>query len=65
VTSNAGSGIFVVSLDSGAVQPVLPNESSSATYVEPGYLLYLHGDSLMEVVASRFQQVRTRLSLNF
>ena len=51
VTSNAGSGIFVVSLDSGTVQPVLPNESSSATYVEPGYLLYLHGDRLM---AQRF-----------
>lgn len=47
VTSNAGSGIFVVSLDSGAVQPVLPNESSPARYVEPGYLLYLHGDRLM------------------
>ena len=48
VTSNAASGgIFVVSLDTGAVQHVLPNESSPASYVEPGYLLYLHGDGLM------------------
>jgi len=47
VMSNSGSGIFVISLDSGTVQPILPNESSPAIYVEPGYLLYLHGDSLM------------------
>jgi eukaryotic-like serine/threonine-protein kinase len=48
VTSNAASGgIFVVSLDTGAVRSVLPNESSPAIYVEPGYLMYLHGDSLM------------------
>lgn len=48
VTSNAASGgIFVVSLDTGAVQSVLSNESSPASYVEPGYLLYLHGDGLI------------------
>src|SRR5262249_25771002 len=48
VTSNAGSGgIFVVSIDTGAVQPILPNESSPASFTEPRYLLYLHGDSLM------------------
>ena len=47
VTSNDGSGIFVVSLDTGAVQLVVPNEYSAATYVDPGYLLYLHGDNLV------------------
>jgi Tol biopolymer transport system component len=48
VMSNAASGgIFVVSLDTGAVRSVLPNESTPASYVEPGYLMYLHGDGLM------------------
>ena len=59
VTSNAGSGIFVVSLDSGAVQSILPNESSPAVYVEPGYLLYLHADNL---VARRFDVKKLRVT---
>jgi len=47
-TSNeAAGGIFVASLDTGEVHPVLPDESSPARYAEPGYLLFLHGDSLM------------------
>jgi hypothetical protein len=29
------------------MQPVLPSESSPAQYAEPGYVLFLHGDSLM------------------
>jgi eukaryotic-like serine/threonine-protein kinase len=48
VTSNAASGgIFVVAVDTGEVQPVLPSESSPAQYAEPGYLMFLQGDSLM------------------
>ena len=47
VTANDGSGIFVVSLDTGAVQLVVPNENSGANYVDPGYLLYLRGDNLV------------------
>jgi Tol biopolymer transport system component len=62
VTSYSGSGgIFVVSIDTGAVQPVLPNESSLASYAEPGYLLYLHGDSLM---AQRFDLRNLRVNGN-
>ena len=60
VTSNAGSGgIFVVSIDTGAVQPILPNESSPASFAEPRYLLYLHGDSLM---AQRFDPRKLRVT---
>jgi Tol biopolymer transport system component len=48
VTSNSGSGgIFLVSIDSGEVQPLLPAESSPAQFAEPGYILFLRGDSLM------------------
>lgn len=47
VTANDGSGIFVVSLDTGAVQLVAPNVSSGSSYVDPGYLLYMRGDNLV------------------
>jgi Tol biopolymer transport system component len=46
VTANTTGGIFVVDRDTGQVQPVLPSESL-AQYAEPGYLLFLHGASLM------------------
>ena len=48
VSSYAGAGgIFVVSLDTGEVQPVLPNEPGPAQYAEPGYILFPRGDNLM------------------
>ncbi len=48
VTSNAGSGgIFAVSLATGEVQPVLAGENSPAQYVEPGYLLFARGGTLL------------------
>ena len=48
VTSNDGSGgIFAVSLATGQVQLVLPNENGPAQYVEPGYLLFLRGGILL------------------
>jgi Tol biopolymer transport system component len=46
VTANSSGGIFVVDRITGKVQPVLPDESL-ALYAEPGYLLFLHGSSLM------------------
>jgi eukaryotic-like serine/threonine-protein kinase len=46
VTANSAEGIFVVARDTGGVQSVLPNESL-AQYAEPGYLLFLHGSTLM------------------
>jgi eukaryotic-like serine/threonine-protein kinase len=48
VTSNAASGgIFAVSLATGQVQLVLPDETGAAHYVEPGYLLFLRGGALL------------------
>jgi eukaryotic-like serine/threonine-protein kinase len=48
VTSDtAPGGIFVISLATGQVQPVLPGESGPAEYVEPGYLLFLRGGNLL------------------
>ncbi len=48
VTSNSASGgIFLVSVDSGEVQPLLPSESSPAQYADKGYILFLRGDTLM------------------
>jgi eukaryotic-like serine/threonine-protein kinase len=48
VTSNNPSGgIFVVSLATGQVQPVLPTENGPAKYVEPGYILFLRGGVLL------------------
>jgi eukaryotic-like serine/threonine-protein kinase len=48
VTSNAATGgIFVVSLETGQVQPLLPGESGPAQYAEPGYVLFVHGGTLM------------------
>jgi Tol biopolymer transport system component len=48
VTSNDGSGgIFVVTVATGQVQLVLPNENGPARYVEPGYLLFLRGGILL------------------
>jgi eukaryotic-like serine/threonine-protein kinase len=58
VTANNTGGIFVVDRDTGQVQPVLPDESV-AQYAEPGYLLFLHGASLM---AQRFDSRTLRLS---
>jgi eukaryotic-like serine/threonine-protein kinase len=46
-TSNDDGGIFVISADTGKLQPVLPSESGAAQYAGPGYVLFLHGDSLM------------------
>jgi Tol biopolymer transport system component len=48
VTSNGASGgIFAVSLETGQVQVVLPGENGLAQYVEPGYLLFLRGGTLL------------------
>ena len=47
VTSRRLGGIFVVTLDTGQVQLVLPGESGPAQYVEPGYLLFLRGGVLL------------------
>jgi eukaryotic-like serine/threonine-protein kinase len=48
VTSNSPSGgIFAVSVTTGEVQPVLPGENGQAQYVEPGYLLFLRGGTLL------------------
>ncbi len=48
VTSNSASGgIFVVSVATGEVQPVLPGENGQAQYVEPGYILFLRGGTLL------------------
>jgi Tol biopolymer transport system component len=48
VTSNeATGGIFVLSLATGQVQPVLPGENGPAQYVEPGYVLFLRGGVLL------------------
>jgi Tol biopolymer transport system component len=48
VTANfAPLGVFAISADTGEVQPVLQEENSSVIYAEPGYLIYLHGDTLM------------------
>ncbi len=48
VTSNDGSGgIFVVTLATGQVQLLLPDEGGPAQYVEPGYLLFLRGGVLL------------------
>ena len=40
-------GIFAVAVDSGEVQPVLPSESGAAQYADPGYLMFMQGESLM------------------
>jgi hypothetical protein len=59
-TSNfAPLGIFVISLDDGEVKPVVPDENNAAYYAEPGYVIYLHGDSLM---AQRFDAKTLRTS---
>jgi hypothetical protein len=48
VTSNSASGgIFAVSVTTGEVEPVLPGEIGQAQYVEPGYLLFLRGGTLL------------------
>ena len=47
VTSNTVGGIFVASAETGELRSVLPDESGLAQYAEPGYILFLHGDSLM------------------
>jgi len=47
VTSNTVGGIFVASAETGELRSVLPDESGVAQYAEPGYILFLHGDSLM------------------
>ena len=48
VTSNsAAGGIFAVSVTTGEVQPVLPGENGQAQYVEPGYILFLRGGTLL------------------
>jgi Tol biopolymer transport system component/tRNA A-37 threonylcarbamoyl transferase component Bud32 len=48
VTSNVSpSGIYIASIDGGELQPLLPGESSPAQYAAPGYVLFLHGDSVM------------------
>ena len=46
-TNNTSGGIFAVSIETGEVQPVLPSETGPALYADPGYLLFLQGDSLM------------------
>jgi Tol biopolymer transport system component len=46
-TSNTIGGIFAAALDTGELVPILPSESGAAKYAEPGYILFLHGDSLM------------------
>ena len=48
VTSNAASGgIFVVSLETGQVQSLLPGESGPARYGEPGHVLFVRGGTLL------------------
>ncbi len=48
VTSNeASGGILAISLATGRVQLVLPGETGPAQYVEPGYVLFLHGGALL------------------
>jgi Tol biopolymer transport system component len=48
VTSSAvTSGIFVVSVATGEIQPVLPGESGPVQYVEPGYVLFSRGGILL------------------
>jgi eukaryotic-like serine/threonine-protein kinase len=58
VSATISGGIFVVDRDSGKVQPVLPDEFQ-AQYVEPGYLLFVHGTNLM---AQAFNAKTLRLS---
>jgi eukaryotic-like serine/threonine-protein kinase len=55
VTNYGSGGIFVVDRENGEVQKVLEDETL-AQYAEPGYLLFLHGASLM----ARPFDVRTR-----
>jgi eukaryotic-like serine/threonine-protein kinase len=57
-TANSTGGIFVIARDTGEVQSVLP-DGSFAQYAEPGYLLFLHGSSLM---AQPFDRRTLRLS---
>jgi eukaryotic-like serine/threonine-protein kinase len=60
VTSNAGAGgIFVVTVDTGEVQTVLPAENSPVQYAEPGYLLFSRGGTL---VAQPFDADNLRVS---
>lgn len=58
VTATSSGGIFVVDRITGRVQSVLPDEFQ-AQYAEPGYLLFLHGTSLM---AQPFNAQTLRLS---
>jgi eukaryotic-like serine/threonine-protein kinase len=59
-TTNASpSGIYVGSKDGGDFQPLLPGETGAAQYAAPGYILYLHGDSLM---AQAFDAQKLRVS---
>ena len=52
-------GIYVMSLDTGEVEPLLPGETSAAKYAAPGYVLFLRGDSLM---AQPFDAQKRRFS---
>ena len=60
VTSTVSpSGIYVGSIDGSELRLLLPDEPSPAQYALPGYVLFLHGDSVM---AQRFDAKTLRLS---
>src|SRR5262249_9042465 len=45
--STANNSVDVISLDTGDTQTILAGEQSPAKFAEPGYLLFMHGDSLL------------------
>ena len=53
------SGIYLGSIDGSELRLLIPDESSPAQYAPPGYVLVLHGDSVM---AQRFDTETLRLS---
>ena len=47
LSNGASAGIFVVVLEGGPVQSVLPQDNSPARYVDPGYILFARRGNLL------------------
>ncbi len=47
LSNGASAGIFVIALEGGPVQSVLPQDNSPARYVDPGYILFARRGNLL------------------